>query len=72
LNLNTGHAYRRLREKRSESRSNNKPLDPLALAEGLSKYSEKGDAYIRMVSNIIRNYIPQDTDGLLRGEKKKE
>lgn len=67
--LNTGHAYRGLRETRLTLREECKAIDPIALAQGLSKYSEKGEAYVEMVSNIIKNYIPENTDALLTGKK---
>ncbi|MEN8223889.1 MAG: glucosaminidase domain-containing protein [Bacteroidota bacterium] len=67
-NLNTGRAYRELREIRLDLRNKDKDLDPLALAEGLASYSEIGDAYIKMISNIIRNYIPANTEELLSGK----
>ena len=66
--LNTGHAYRGLRQTRFELRDDNKPIDAIALAQGLSKYSVKGAEYVNMVSNIIRNYLPENTDELLAGK----
>jgi len=66
--LNTGFAYRGLRDTRAELRSQNEPIDPIKLAQGLSRYSEKGEEYVKMVSNIIRNYIPENADQLLTGK----
>jgi len=66
--LNTGHAYRGLRQTRFELRDESKPIDAIALAQGLSKYSAKGEEYIKIVSNIIRNYLPENTDELLAGK----
>jgi Bax protein len=63
--LNTGFAYRGLRETRAKLRNEGKPIDPLSLAHGLSRYSAKGEEYVNMVSNIIRNYIPENVDDLL-------
>jgi len=63
--LNTGFAYRGLRETRAKLRNGNKSIDPLSLAQGLSRYSAKGEEYVNMVSNIIRNYIPENVDDLL-------
>ena len=68
--LNTGHAYRGLRQTRLELRDDHKPIDAIALAQGLSKYSAKGMEYVTMVSNIIRNYIPENTNELLAGKPK--
>ena len=63
--LNTGFAYSSLRETRAKLREEGKPIDPLSLARGLSRYSAKGEEYVNMVSNIIRNYIPENADDLL-------
>jgi Bax protein len=63
--LNTGHAYKELRRTRQSLREEGKAIDALAMAQGLESYSIKGEAYIKMVSNIIRNYIPQNTKTLL-------
>jgi len=65
--LNIGHAYRGLRQTRLDLRKEGKPIDPIALAQGLSRYSAKGEEYVTMVSNIIRNYIPENADELLAG-----
>jgi len=67
--LNIGHAYRGLRQTRLDLRKEGKPIDPIALAQGLSRYSAKGEEYVSMVSNIIRNYIPENTNELLAGNK---
>lgn len=66
--LNTGYAYRNFRRLRAQMRMQDEPLDPVKLSGGLIKYSENGDEYLEMVSNIIRNYIPQDVDALLASE----
>ncbi len=66
--LNTGHAYRELRQMRKNLREEGKAIDALVLAEGLQKYSIKGEKYVQLVSNIIRNYIPANTSELLRGK----
>ena len=66
--LNTGRPYQGLREKRSEFRKYGEELDAVEMAEGLTKYSEKGEDYVKMVSNIIRNYIPANADDLLDGK----
>ncbi len=63
--LNTGFAYRGLRDTRAHLRAKDKPINPIALAQGLSRYSEKGEEYVKMVSNIIRNYIPDNVNQLL-------
>jgi Bax protein len=63
--LNTGDAYRGLRETRAELRSKNLALNPIDLAQGLSRYSAKGEDYVTMVSNIISDYIPKNVNELL-------
>jgi Bax protein len=47
LNLNTHRAYQRLRDKRAESRKQNKEPTGWDLAETLDKYSERGDEYVK-------------------------
>lgn len=66
--LNTGYAYKELRNIRQELRKKGKAIDALSLARGLESYSIKGEAYVDLVSNIIRNYLPHDTKSLLLGK----
>lgn len=66
-NLNTGNAYKGLREARTDERLKHKSPDALELAKELSKYSEKGEEYIDMVSNIIKNYVPENAEELVGG-----
>ncbi len=66
--LNTGNAYRGLRETRTDLRRRDEPLDPIAIAQGLLRYSAKGDEYIAMVSKIINDYIPKNVNELLSGD----
>lgn len=54
-NINSGAAYRRLREMRAVMRAAGQPLDPLVLAGGLIKYSERGQAYVRDIRALIRD-----------------
>ena len=53
-NLNVGHAYQELRRLRREMRAAGSPLDPLALAGGLQRYSQRGEAYVEEIRRIIR------------------
>lgn len=53
-NLNSHSAYRTLREIRMELRKEEKPITGLALAIGLSKYSQRGQDYIREIKSMIR------------------
>jgi Bax protein len=53
-NLNTHPSYRRLRALRAELRERARPLSGMLLAEGLTRYSERGLAYVREVQVMIR------------------
>ncbi|MEQ8603606.1 MAG: hypothetical protein RIB45_09815 [Marivibrio sp.] len=53
-NLNTGDAYNRLRTLRAQARAAGKAPDPIALAGGLTRYSERGQEYIDDIRSIIR------------------
>ncbi|MCP1726391.1 Bax protein [Natronospira proteinivora] len=65
-NLNTGHAYTALRQTRAQLRAGGQTPDGLRLAEGLERYSERGQAYIREVQSMIRQNqledLPQDLE----------
>jgi Bax protein len=52
-NLNAGHAYVELRRMRAEMRARGEPLDPLALAAGLGAYSQRGEAYVAEIRQMI-------------------
>ena len=54
-NINTGHAYKRLRALRAQMRSQGQALAPMRLAEGLSQYSERGEAYVRDIQQMMRS-----------------
>lgn len=54
-NLNTGAAYRDLRRRRAVMRLADEPLDPLVLAMGLQRYSERGAAYVAELQAMIRH-----------------
>ena len=53
-NLNTNPSYEYLRELRAQMRIKGKSLDALALAHGLTRYSERGHLYVAEVQEIIR------------------
>ena len=53
LNLNTNNAYKKLRELRANLRAENKPITGLELAGTLDKYSERGQAYIDGIRQMI-------------------
>jgi Bax protein len=52
--LNTHPAYRQLREIRYRMRMNNEQPDGHTLASGLEKYSAKGEHYIQLIRDLIR------------------
>lgn len=53
-NLNSHEAYTQLRLKREQLRDSGRPITGLELAEGLGRYSERGDAYIEELRAMIR------------------
>ncbi|MCG9738021.1 glucosaminidase domain-containing protein [Shewanella insulae] len=54
LNLNTNAAYQSLRSLRAQLRADDKPITGLVLAGKLDKYSERGQAYIDGIREMIR------------------
>ena len=62
LNINTNRSYRYLRDLRAEMRANGADLDPMLLATGLGRYSQRGDHYVDEVQNIIlqNNLVARD------------
>src|SRR5690606_10452691 len=54
LNLNTNQYYQSMREMRAMMRAQGRPLDSMALARGLTRYSERGWAYVSELQDIIR------------------
>ena len=54
INLNSHPAYEGFREIRSQLRANGEPLSSLILADGLTSYSERGQAYVDTLKGIIR------------------
>lgn len=63
-NLNTGHAYGYLRQMRARIRDQGRFPDALTLARGLERYSERGQAYVNEIRDMIRynnlNSLPRD------------
>jgi len=68
--LNTGFAYKGLRQKRQELRNSNDYPDAKALAQGLIRYSEKGGEYIKLVNSIINNYLPENLEAFVTHARK--
>jgi len=54
LNINTNKAYNKLRTVRAQLRAKNKKITGLALVGTLDKYSERGQAYIDGLREMIR------------------
>ena len=54
INLNKGWAYKKLRELRIEQRSKNEKLSGNILADGLVKYSQKKELYVKSIKKFIR------------------
>jgi len=52
-NINTGRVYQDLRNIRAQQRAQGKTATALQLAEGLSKYSERGQAYVKEIKSMI-------------------
>lgn len=53
LNLNTHSAYSSLRNKRAELRSNNNKVTGYILAGQLTKYSERGEEYVKSLRSLM-------------------
>jgi len=51
--LNSHPAYSKLREIRQQQRRNDMTLDGYEMADGLEKYSAKGDLYIKLIQQLI-------------------
>lgn len=54
LNLNTNNSYQDLREMRAQMRAQDRALDSMVLARGLTRYSQRGMAYVSELQDIIR------------------
>ena len=54
LNINTHHLYDDFREERARLRRLGRNLDPILLAQGLDRYSQRGENYIDEVQTLIQ------------------
>lgn len=69
INLNSHPAYEDFRKIRAELRRAQQPLDSLTLAQGLIRYSERGQAYVDTLRSIIRvNKLDIADNATLRDE----
>ncbi len=55
MNLNTHAAYRHLRDIRAQLRTHNETVTAEKLAQGLVKYSERGDDYVLELLQMLRH-----------------
>lgn len=56
LNLNSNHLYHKFREQRHLLRLAGEPIYGLNLASALTMYSTKREAYVDMITGIIKHY----------------
>ena len=69
INISAHPAYEPLRKIRAQRRAAGKPLDSIALADGLIRYSERGQAYVDTLKGIIRvNKLDRADNARLRDE----
>ncbi|NIQ08939.1 MAG: glucosaminidase, partial [Gammaproteobacteria bacterium] len=61
-NLNTHHAYKKLRARRAELRSTGAKVTGWDLASTLTKYSERGQAYVDSLRALIKVNMLQLVD----------
>ena len=69
VNLSAHPAYEELRRLRAERKAAGQPLTSLALADGLIRYSERGQEYVDTLKGIIRvNKLDIADDAVFRDE----
>jgi phage terminase Nu1 subunit (DNA packaging protein) len=69
LNLSSHPAYEDFRRLRAEMKAAGKPVTSMALADGLIRYSERGQAYVDTLKGIIRvNKLDIADDAVFRDE----
>jgi uncharacterized FlgJ-related protein len=69
LNLSSHPAYEDFRRLRAELKASGKPVTSLALADGLIRYSERGQEYVDTLKGIIRaNKLDIADDAVFRDE----
>lgn len=66
LNINRHVSYERFRDLRAALREAGRPLNGIALAEGLQDYSERGRAYVEDIRSLISQNGLQGTTGARR------
>jgi hypothetical protein len=69
INLMSHAAYEEFRQLRAELRAKGEPLDSLHLADGLVRYSERGQDYVDSLKGMIRhNGLDRADDAVFRDE----
>ena len=69
LNLSSHPAYEDFRRFRADLKAKGKPLTSLALADGLIRYSERGQEYVETLKGMIRtNKLDVADDAVFRDE----
>lgn len=70
LNLNTHNAYTELRSRRATLRENGEKIKGMDLAETLTRYSERGEAYVETLKSMMEynQLIPVDDAYLSDGD----
>ena len=72
INLSSHPAYEEFRKIRAELRKQGKPLNSLVLADGLVRYSERGQEYVDILKSIIRvNNLSVADNAVFRDEPMK-
>lgn len=72
INLNSHPAYEDFRRLRAELKAAGKPLTSVALADGLIRYSERGQEYVDTLKGIIRvNKLDIADDAVFRDEPRR-
>jgi uncharacterized FlgJ-related protein len=69
LNLNTHRAYAELRKKRAELRRSGEKITGSVLAEQLTRYSERGEEYVKTLKSLMdyNRLAPTDDAYLTKG-----
>jgi uncharacterized FlgJ-related protein len=66
LNLNSHPAYAELRDKRAILSARGEQIDGIKLSEALTKYSERGEEYVKTLQSIIQvNHLLQADEAFL-------
>jgi len=72
INLSSHPAYEDFRRLRAELKASGKPLTSMALADGLIRYSERGQEYVDTLKGIIRvNKLDIADDAVFRNEPRR-